>query len=121
VSENRIGGKKEMSKILLLSLALVTLFIGSVFAAQNYEAITVADTAIGLSFSPTGGTSFSRVVCTLETAQIRFMVHGGTPTTTTGHLLEVGQQLTLADYASIVKFKAIRTGAVSGALKCSYY
>jgi hypothetical protein len=108
-------------KNILLAFILIVLFATGLIAAQNYEAITVADTAIGLSFSPTGGTSFSRVVCTLETAQIRFMVHGGTPTTTTGHLLEIGQQLTLSDYASIVKFKAIRTGAVSGALKCSYY
>jgi hypothetical protein len=108
-------------KKLIGTLISLILFVSVGWAAVGYESITVADTAIGLSVTSGGGSVISSVVCTLETAQVRFRTDGTNPTTTEGHLLETGQQLTLADQTSVIKFKAIRTGAVSGVLKCSYY
>lgn len=108
-----------MKKILLMFLIfLVT--VGIAYAAVKYEAITVADTAIGLTAANIKADT-TRVYCTLETAQIRFRTDGTAPTSTTGHLLESGAALELYSYDDIVKFKAIRTGATSGALKCSYW
>lgn len=93
------------------------------YEAQSDEVITVADSAIGFTsgdITPTTGEPIRRAVCTLETAQIRFRTSGSDPSTTVGHLLEVGQTLIIEGYDSILAFRAIRTGAVSGALTVTY-
>ena len=84
-----------------------------------YESVTVADTAIGL----TSGTYSDaiRAEMTLETAQIRFRLDGTGPTSSEGHLVEVGDVITLNSAAQIVNFKAIRTGSTSGVLKVTYF
>lgn len=83
------------------------------------EKITVADTAIGftaakLTPSSSGPPTIARVY--LETAQIRFTVHGTDPTSTTGKILEVGQEIEIDSFHDISKFKAIRTGSTSGVI-----
>lgn len=57
---------------------------------------------------------------TLETAQIRFTIDGTAPTTSVGHLLNPGEMLKLDSLADITAFRAIRTGATSGSLRCTY-
>ena len=92
-------------------------------AATSYEAITVADTAIGFTatkIKPTNATAVQGVFCSLETAQIRFTLDGTTPTSTIGHLLGVGQTLTISHAGDIENFRAIRTGSTSGSLRCTY-
>lgn len=123
-----------MNKIMAVVVIGVLLIAGNVFAQANvnvgtaygvgygnffaYEAVTVADTAIGLTASTY--TSEAQVAfCTLETAEIRYRLDAGTPTSSVGHPLSPLQSITLMGY-QIPKFKAIRTGAVSGSLKCSY-
>ena len=84
-----------------------------------YESITVANSAIGL----TSGTysDATRAEMTLETAQIRFRMDGTNPTSSEGHLVEVGDTITLDSAAQIADFLAIRTGSTSGVLKVTYF
>lgn len=86
--------------------------------AFDDEVITVADSAIGL----TAGTylTATKAEMTLETAQIRVRKDGSDPTTSVGHLVEVGDQIVLNSASDIANFKAIRTGSTSGELIVTY-
>ena len=86
--------------------------------ASAYESITVADAAIGFT-ALTYGTA-THAYITVETAQIRFRIDGTNPTSSEGHILNVGDALELNSAADLVTFKAIRTGAVSGVIKVTY-
>lgn len=96
--------------------------------AGDYEAITVADTAIGFTASKilinqTGGTH-KRAVAALvsaETQPMRFTVDGTTPTTTVGHLLAAGDYFVVRGEQNVSRFKAIRTTGSSGALQVTYF
>ena len=85
----------------------------------DYESITVADSAIGLTAAKY--LDAERAEITLETAQIRFRVDGTDPTSSEGHLVEVGDVITLNSAAQISDFSAIRTGNTSGVLKVTYF
>jgi hypothetical protein len=107
-----------MKKIIaIFSIIILFCLVGISFAIEKYQVITVADTAIGFSV-PTG--TISKAFCTLETAQIRFRFDGESPTSTVGHIMNAGEYLVLEQF-QIGNFKAIRTGAVSGSLSCSFY
>lgn len=93
--------------------------------AYAYEAITVADTAIGFTAANVATDRGDRkdpqkAICTLETAQIRFRIDGGDPTTTVGHVLNPGDVVEITGPADMINFRAIRTGSTSGSLKVSY-
>lgn len=89
------------------------------YSPVDYEAITVAATAIGLD--PAKYKNADRALMTLETGQIRFRYDGaGVPTSTTGHVLDVGVSLTIDGTASLQRFFAIRTGVTSGTLTVTY-
>lgn len=93
-------------------------------AAYDYESITVADSAIGLTaakINPGNGTLPEAVLITFETAQVRYRVDGVAPTSGEGHLGETGDAITVKTQHDIQKFKAIRTGAVSGVIKVTYF
>lgn len=114
-----------MKKILTLILLMVMLSFGSAFGIS--ESITVADTAIGITaaYIPTTqsgcwGWSQQKAYCTLETAQVRFWSDGTTPTSSVGHIMNAGDNLTLNSCSEMYGFKAIRTGATSGVLRCTY-
>jgi len=84
-----------------------------------FESITVAATAIGgtaLTY-----TDATRAELTLETAQIRVRIDGTNPTAAEGHMVEVGDTITLDSAAQVAAFKAIRTGGTSGVLKATYF
>jgi len=86
--------------------------------AFAFESITVAATAIGgTALTYTDATSAE---LTLETAQIRIRIDGTNPASDEGHLVEVGDTITLKSAAQIANFKAIRTGSTSGVLKATY-
>lgn len=92
--------------------------------AVGYEALTVDNTAGGVGF--TAGLrrkcgQRGKVVCVLETGQIRFQVTGGAPTTTVGVPLEIGQSIEIAGEIDLIRFRAIRTGSTSGVLQCVYF
>ena len=92
--------------------------IGGGSEAFDDEVITVADSAIGL----TAGTylAATKAEMTLETAQIRVRKDGSDPTTSVGHLVEVGDLIVLNSASDIANFKAIRTGSTSGKLTVTY-
>lgn len=84
-------------------------------SAQKFETITVGTTlAVGFNATtilPVSGNlkdvPCKTVFATLETASIRFRIDGVLPTSTVGHPLTVGQNLTLQDIDDIKNFKAI--------------
>jgi hypothetical protein len=90
------------------------------FSPRAYESITVATTAIGITSSLLSPNR-RRAVLTAETAQMRFRVDGTDPTSSEGHLLEVGDTLELDQQEEMLNFRAIRTGSTSGVLKVTVY
>ncbi len=84
-----------------------------------YESKTIAATAVGCTAGTYGDAT--RAEMTLETAQIRYRIDGTSPTASEGHLVEVGDLIILKSAAQIANFEAIRTGGVSGVLKCTYF
>ena len=97
----------------------------SEYQADGYEAITV-NTAVGFTSSeifPTSGQFKSQkcqaVFCTLETDSIRFTLDGTTPSSTVGHLLTAGQNLTILNGHDIVKFRCIKVTS-NASLKVTY-
>lgn len=105
---------------------LVILLISMVTAGQSivtYQALTVADTAVGFSVATladvgTYGKCFGR----LEVADIRFRIDGTDPTATEGVLLQENDIIEIEGLGNLQAFKAIRTGLVSGILRihCSH-
>ena len=85
---------------------------------RGFETITVAGTAIGATTATAQKANYA-VFGPLETAQVRWRDDGTAPTSTVGHLLEIGQVLTYD--GPILGIKFIRTGGVSGTLPCSYF
>ena len=91
--------------------------------AFAYESVTVATVSIGFTattYQPTNEVGARRAVITLETAQIRYRYDGTDPTSTEGHILEIGNQLIIEGYGDISLFRAIRTGGTSGVLKATF-
>lgn len=102
--------------------------------AIGFEQLTVDNTTGGVGFT---ATKYKDVVsaqalldstfaiCTLEgtagTNDIRWTVDGTAPTTSVGHLLKAGENLNLAGYGNITKFRAIRTGGSSGTLSVTFF
>lgn len=89
----------------------------------GFETITVATTAIGPTSatlnSSTHGQADRALFGPLETAQIRWRDDGTAPTSTVGHLMQIGDVLEYDGDLSKILF--IRTGGTSGALPCAYY
>ncbi|MDO9465247.1 MAG: hypothetical protein Q7J67_08130 [bacterium] len=95
------------------------------YQTGGYEAITV-DTAIGFTVAkimPTSGQFINmacqEVFCTLETDNIRFTIDGTVPSSTVGHLLKVGESLTISNADDIKNFKCIKV-TTNASLKISY-
>ena len=88
-------------------------------SAEDYESITVSTTAIGITESKMkrGANPCCTAFITLEGANIRFRLDGTAPTTTEGHQLINGQNLTLASPSDIRKFLAIRDDATDATLR----
>ena len=84
-----------------------------------HESVTVDATVGGVGLTATTYLRARKAFLTLETAQIRFTLDGTTVTSSVGHLMEVGQILTLENPDEIRNFRAIRTGS-SGTLKVTY-
>lgn len=93
------------------------------FVTFDYESVTVAATAIGLTaakYSPTGAQHARRAVCRVETAAIRYRADGTNPTTSEGMLADSGDTIIVSGIEDIRRIKFIRDGATSGVLKVSY-
>jgi len=87
--------------------------------ALDYEKITVSTTAIGITESKkkNGANACVGAFITVEDANVRFRLDGTAPTTTEGHVLTSGQNLTLSNASDINNFSAIRDDAVDAVLR----
>lgn len=113
-----------MTRLLRAVALSLLLGAGLAAAANGFEQVVVANTAIGLTaarFAPVSGVQSQTATCRLELAEVRFTLDGTVPTTTVGTLLEVGDWLTITGIDNMRSFSAIRTTAVSGQLDCNYF
>lgn len=85
----------------------------------NYETITVAGTAIGITAGTMIANSENYGVLTVETATIRFTTDGTTPTASVGHLAPAGSKITLDTAKEVNAFRAIRTTGTSASVPTS--
>ena len=87
------------------------MFVYSEREAQAHEAITVSTDAIGITVSLLRNSMYgpcTGAFITVESANVRFRIDGSDPSTTTGHMLTNGQNLTLGNESDVGKFRAIR-------------
>ncbi len=94
-------------------------------AAGAAEALTFDNTTGGIGFTAStyvsNNESATKALFVLEGAQCRFTIDGTAPTTTVGHLIEVGDVVTIEGASDIANFKCIRTGATSGTGFVTYF
>jgi len=90
--------------------------------AFDYESLTVSDTAKALTSSKYNPSTRSAAVAfiTVEDAQIRFRYDGTDPTSSEGHIADVGDVIKIEGYDNIVNFRAIRTGESDATLRVTY-
>lgn len=92
-------------------------------AYDHESALSIDNTAGGIGLTPSKYLSVPQAktaTITVETAQIRWTKDGTAPTTLIGHLANVGSVIQLDNPGDISRFRAIRTGASSGALEVTY-
>lgn len=92
--------------------------------AINYESITVADSVKEFSRSKYESAKGSRpdgALITAETADMRFRFDGIDPTASEGHLMQDGDIKYLWGHDQIKRFRIIRSGAVSGTIRVTYF
>ena len=102
----------------------MAIFVDVRAGAKDYEAITVADTAIGLTAAKLAGSGSMQAVAallSLETAAIRFRLDGADPTANEGHLMNAGDFVLLRGADSLQGFKAIQDTGSSGTLRVTYF
>lgn len=89
------------------------------------ETITVEDSAVGFTTANIDlpeklyGRWVKQAVFTLAVAQIRMWEDGTDPTSTVGHIINVGD-FVVVDGKNAKAFRAIRTGATSGIISVAY-
>lgn len=94
-------------------------------SAYATESITVDATAGGKAFTEATlnitDNAPESAVFVVETAEIRFTLDGTPPTTTVGTLGSIGVPFEITGESNMRKFRAIRTGAVSGVIQPIYF
>ena len=88
------------------------------------ERITVDATSGGVRLTITHvlSTPYAKAATiTVETAQIRWTKDSTAPTSTTGHVANVGAVIFLDNPGDLWNFRAIRTGATSGTIQITYH
>lgn len=94
--------------------------IGKLFG-YDYEEITVASVAIGLTSSKLiTSPKPKEVFIQCETAQCRYYYHGDDPTSSSGILLNPYDTVRIKGVANLNNFRAIRTGSTSAKLTVIY-
>ena len=90
------------------------------YEAYDKETITVGSTAVGFTSSKISNCKIA--FCTLDPdgGAIRFWIDGSTPTSTSGHYVAPGGNITIAGPNNISNFKAIKAGTRDGVLQVTY-
>ena len=104
-----------------LILGIMLILAGLAYAQFAYESITVSSVAKTFT-AATYGLGVRKAIVTCEDNNIRFTLDGTQVPTSAGvgHLLYVGQTLTLDKY-EIQNFKAVRASGTDATLKITYY
>ena len=90
-----------------------------------YESVTVSTSTNGYALSSTTYASTATdpaavATLTLDGGAIRYRIDGGIPSTALGHLMSVGDSLTLSGYLAISQFKAYAQTSTAGTLHATY-
>ena len=113
-----------MKRTMILIAVLVALTVPMSAGWAMLEQITVAGSSIGFTAANinqgNGHPQANYATCRVRTAQVSVRWDGGTPTSTVGILVEVGDLIRLDAPWKIVNFRAIRTTSTSGQLDCLY-
>lgn len=88
--------------------------------SEAFEQLTIDATVGGKALTGAVYATARFAEITVETAPIRFTVDGTPPTATLGHLVSPNDVVRLESNEDIVAFRAIRQGATSGVINCSY-
>lgn len=112
-----------MRRLLSACLIALTLAAAGLYADDRFEQIVVAGTAIGFTaakIDPAGQPQGQIASCRARTAEMSVTYDGTTPTASVGILLEPGDWLVVTGHDRLRRFLAIRTGATTGGLDCTY-
>ena len=82
----------------------------AIFNADNYEAITLSSSAVGLDTAKFNEFT-KRVLVTIEDQTVRYRYDGTAPTTTEGHPLYDKDVLIVEGYGNLRRLKMIATGS----------
>ncbi len=102
---------------------LMILILATIVWATTFEQISVTSGAVVTFTAAKIGALNPQpqaAACSLETGSIRWTTDGTTPTSTVGHLMQVGEQILILGNGDINNFKAIAV-STTGVLSCSYY
>jgi hypothetical protein len=94
----------------------------SIYDAFAHEALTVSSTALGFTtatYAPTGEVTARQAFCNVESADIRYYYHGGTPTASLGHPAVSGSTFTIYGTNNIRNFRAIRS-TTDSTVRCTF-
>lgn len=92
------------------------------FKAFAYQKLTINGTAAKLTVPD--GTKYAeiRLESTVTTSiPVRYLITGGVPTATDGMAMNSLDLFDITDYANIINFSAIQTGAGTHTLHITYY
>ena len=99
--------------------------VGADSVAFGYEALAVLDDAVCVltssEYVATAPARQCRALITVETHQLRYTLEGTAPSSTVGHLIEIGDVLVIEGAANIALFKCISTTTDHGAIKVTYF
>ena len=104
----------------IAAVLFLSVFVLAQNVGQKYESLTIGASAKAITAATLLSTENAQLrECTgrLETAQVRYRFDGTDPTSSEGHLLEIGDEITIRGYTNLKQFRAIRTGDVSAVLK----
>lgn len=87
----------------------------------DFESITVADSAIGLTAAKLSASPKpKKIFITIENAQLRYRMDGTDPSATVGHIANPTDIITLEGYSQLNNVKFIRKGATSAVIQVTY-
>jgi len=92
------------------------------FKAFSYQKLTIDGTAKALTVPD--GTKYAELrleSTVVASVPVRYLITGGTPTSTDGMALNNLELFDITDYQNIINFKAIQTGAGTHTLHIQYY
>lgn len=90
--------------------------MGAVYTA--HETLDVGPAANRLTKAVFGVRNHAFITC--EGGDVRFWLDGGTPTSTSGHLMEGGDALFLDRIDQLDGFRCVSSGGARPKLQCSY-